>query len=294
MRTEDELLATIAALRRGAHNGRRAAHKPLLLLWALGQWAQTGQPRFPFVELDEPVSELITEFGEPASEQHRAYLPFFHLEDSLWVKHDAPERARAKLRGSGASGELHPDLVAALERDAAFAGRVARAIVAANFTESYAGPLGAATGLGDLSAAEDREVAPTRRRRRAALREEALVTYGYCCAMCGWDGRMVRDPVAVEVAHVRWHAFDGPDVLTNVMALYSLHHRLFDLGVLGLGAELEIVISPRFNAKSAVAEALVHRLGGQEVRQPRSSSDGLDREQVAWHTDQVFKDRRAA
>ena len=31
-----------------------------------------------------------------------------------------------------------------------------------------------------------------------------------------------------------WFAFDGLDTLNNGMALYVLHHKLFDIGALGL------------------------------------------------------------
>ncbi len=37
--------------------------------------------------------------------------------------------------------------------------------------------------------------------------------------MCGFDGRLGRNPVAIEGAHVRWHSQDGPDDLANAIAL---------------------------------------------------------------------------
>ncbi len=43
--------------------------------------------------------------------------------------------------------------------------------------------------------------------------------YAYRCAMCGFDGRLGRNPVAIEGAHVRWHSQDGPDDLANAIAL---------------------------------------------------------------------------
>jgi hypothetical protein len=49
--------------------------------------------------------------------------------------------------------------------------------------------------------------------------------------MCGYDGQLETVSVAVEAAHVRWWAYDGPDDLANGLALCSLHHRVFDHGV---------------------------------------------------------------
>src|SRR6266568_2383961 len=48
--------------------------------------------------------------------------------------------------------------------------------------------------------------------------------YAYRCAMCGFDGRLGRNPVAIEGAHVRWHSQDGPDDLANAIALRQLAH----------------------------------------------------------------------
>ncbi len=44
--------------------------------------------------------------------------------------------------------------------------------------------------------------------------------YAYRCAMCGFDGRLGRNPVAIEGAHVRWHSQDGPDDLANAIAFH--------------------------------------------------------------------------
>jgi len=46
-----------------------------------------------------------------------------------------------------------------------------------------------------------------------------------------------------DAAHVRWFTFDGPDALDNGLAVCALHHKLFDLGVLGLDLELQVQVS---------------------------------------------------
>jgi HNH endonuclease len=42
--------------------------------------------------------------------------------------------------------------------------------------------------------------------------------------------------VGIEAAHVQWFNFGGPDSLDNGLALCSLHHKLFDVGVHNLDA----------------------------------------------------------
>lgn len=39
--------------------------------------------------------------------------------------------------------------------------------------------------------------------------------------------------MGLEAAHVQWHSQNGSDDVSNGLALCSLHHTLFDLGVLG-------------------------------------------------------------
>jgi hypothetical protein len=51
--------------------------------------------------------------------------------------------------------------------------------------------------------------------------------------MVAVKSRWLFGDIAPEAAHVRWFAFDGPDSLDKGLALYSLHHKLLDLGVLG-------------------------------------------------------------
>ena len=43
--TPDELMARLSGLRRAQIGGKRAPHKPLLLLWLFGQFAATGSAR---------------------------------------------------------------------------------------------------------------------------------------------------------------------------------------------------------------------------------------------------------
>jgi len=63
--TLDELMTRLSRLRRAQIGGRRAPHKPLLLLWLLGQFAATGSARATYAEAASPVSQLINDFGPP-------------------------------------------------------------------------------------------------------------------------------------------------------------------------------------------------------------------------------------
>jgi len=91
--------------------------------------------------------------------------------------------------------------------------------------------------------------------------------------------------VGLDAAHVRWFAFDGPDDLDNGLALCVLHHKLFDLGVLGLDAAFRVLVSATFSVRTA---GRAYGLHGHELHpRPGTVLPGLVH--VAWHTREVFK-----
>jgi hypothetical protein len=85
-----------------------------------------------------------------------------------------------------------------------------------------------------------------------------------------------------------WHSQDGPDVVANGLALCALHHALFDLGVLGLTAELRIRVSSLYVARSDAGRA-VDDLSGQPLLAPRPGQPVVEVNHVDWHHRQVFK-----
>jgi putative restriction endonuclease len=157
------------------------------------------------------------------------------------------------------------------------------------FTGRVALITGASRGIG-LAIAE-RLVAEGARVCVTARQEQPLAdaaSYAYACAFCGFDGALGRNPVGLEAAHLRWHSQDGPDEVNNGLALCSLHHTLFDLGVLGLTPALHIQVSQHYVARSEAGQT-VDALHRQPITAPRPGWPGLDPDYVVWHGLQVFK-----
>lgn len=278
-----------------SQDGTRAPHKPLLLLYALGHFQRHGDKPIHFRDAEEQLNLLLREFGPPRrsnSASNMAY-PFYHLRnDGLWEvsgTHVAP-RPRA-LREGDARGQLAPDLLRALHDDSTLVSRLARAILETNFAPSLHADICQAAGLrldGEGSAVMH---LPMTRPRDPKFREEVLIAYEYCCAFCGFDGALGRTPVGVEAAHVRWWSEGGPDDTTNGLALCSLHHKLLDLGVLGISDDRTVLVSNRFVGRSPMARTTVHDLQGRPIAHPQRGHPVIAPAHIAWHTREVFKGR---
>jgi putative restriction endonuclease len=100
---------------------------------------------------------------------------------------------------------------------------------------------------------------------------------------------LVHGLIAVDAAHVRWHAHGGPDEVPNGLALCALHHRLFNHGAITVREDLRLRVA-RAVAGSA-ARDLLQGLDGQAVRLPVDRQFYPKREHLHWHHAQVFQGR---
>ncbi|MFD5336468.1 phosphorothioated DNA-binding restriction endonuclease [Streptomyces hawaiiensis] len=284
-------LERTAKLRQWTRSGTRAPHKPLLLLYALGRFQEDADGRLRYSAVEEDLQRLLTEYGPP-NRTTPAY-PFHHLvSDGVWeVRTDrgpgSPGTGVRDLRETGATGQLAPDLRAALRREPSLLGRIARLLLDLHFPPSLHGELCEAAGL-ELEPGEAEQLARVRRQRDRRMREMVLTAYEYRCAFCGYDGRIGTVPVGLEAAHVRWWAFDGPDDVENGLCLCSLHHKLFDKGVLGVADGHRILVSQRFVGHSAAAREHVIALAGRPLIGPQPGARPVAADHLDWHTSQVF------
>jgi putative restriction endonuclease len=115
-----------------------------------------------------------------------------------------------------------------------------------------------------------------------------LVAYEYRCAMCGYDGRLGNEAVGLDAAHLRWWAFEGPDTVDNSLCLCSMHHKLLDRGVIGIGAGNSVTVSARFVGRGRTAEALVLELLGRPLLEPQRGQPPPALAHIEWHHSQVF------
>jgi putative restriction endonuclease len=217
--SEAEVLARLSSLRQHRRAGQRSPHKPLLVLYALGQLMATRSSALAWPTAAEKLAELIRDYGPPSATPtaQRAAYPFTRLRsDEIWtLDHDVPMDRVRPLSANHVIGRLEPRLEKAL-RDPHIAAAAARQLVEAEFPPTVAPDVLVAVGLdpGDILSAGGSVGAPRQRRRSWAA--AVLTAWNRQCAFCGFDGQLGGATVGVEAAHVRWFTSAVPTTRTTV------------------------------------------------------------------------------
>ena len=290
---KDNVLQRLTALRQYQGDGRRAPHKPLLVLLALGQLSTVGSSLMSWSVVEDRLGALLAEFGTSStSGASSAAYPFTRLRsDGVWqLTRDVPNDSVGSLKSELIEGRFPPDIETELLHSPETVNAVARALVESQFPLTIASDVLIAVGLEPDAvfaspAATSESIA--RRKRDANWRRAIVAAWDRSCAFCGYDGALAGAPVGIEAAHIRWFNFDGPDEIDNGLALCSLHHKLLDRGAIGLRDPGTVVISQAFSAVGDVGRA-VYELHGRELRpRPGTVLPALD--YVIWHRQEVFK-----
>ena len=158
--TRDEVLAAFDRIRVWQQGDRRAVHKPLLVLLALGRLLRGESPLVEFAGIEDKLGKLLEEFGPSGSERTR-HNPFWHLRtDGVWQLAGPAEITSrpagamptiTELRRGHVAGGFAEPVRLALARDPALAAEIARRILNAHFPESIRPDVADAVGL-DLDA----------------------------------------------------------------------------------------------------------------------------------------------
>src|SRR5262249_28624644 len=75
---------------------------------------------------------------------------------------------------------------------------------------------------------------PATRMRDPSFRPAILRAYERRCVVCGFRATLGDALIGIDAAHIHFKVEGGPDVVTNGLALCSLHHKAFDLGAIGV------------------------------------------------------------
>ncbi|WP_226672829.1 phosphorothioated DNA-binding restriction endonuclease [Rossellomorea aquimaris] len=262
---------------------QRAPHKPLLILFALGQ-LQADNPRFISYEITrEKLTELLMEFG-PLRKSYHPEEPFVRLKrDGIWLldkEANTNSPSNRQLLADEVAGGFTPEAYQLLKNDPRLVQEIAHIILDSHFPETIHQDILDAVGL-DFTVYK-------KNKRDPKFREKILRAYGYSCAVCGFNVRLAHTLVGVEAAHIKWHQAGGPDTEENGMALCSMHHKLFDRGVFTLTSERKMVVSQDAHGTNGFEEWLM-RYNGHYFREPIQPHYFPSPKFLNWHVKEVFK-----
>lgn len=289
-------LNQIAHLRTHKKNEKRSPHKPLLTLLIIAQAEHGGQNRFQYCDIERKLSLLIAQFGPRTNVIHQE-LPFWHLRtDRFWeiettdtlVVKAGGSPSKSSLLKTKACGRVTPEFWALLCERSDFREQVTATLLHEFWPASLHPAVREAVGLQVDPLTERSTVALKRRRRDAAFREHVLRAYSYQCAICGFDGRISGQLFGVEAAHVKWHAYDGDDELSNGLALCAQHHIALDSGVIAINEEMRLLISADLTGGEAI-DQLFYRHEGKVISLPQAGFERLRIDNLNWHRKEVFK-----
>lgn len=305
----DDILERFQRLRLWSSNDRRAPHKPLLALWAIGRCLAGADQMVPFSLVDQELERLLEAFG-PHRRNARTQYPFWRLRnDGVW-RLDRPEQVtttrsgdahKSSLLDSDIHGGLLDDDYAAFQANPEVARQVADMLIDAHFPSSYRDDVLRATGIveggqfaphGRQRTLEVRDVdeyqIARRRKRHPEFRWAVLGAYENRCAVCGLDIRLAGQPIAVEAAHIHWLKDAGPWDVRNGLALCVLHHRLFDRGAFTVLQDYHVVVAAQVDG-TGTRHALM-RFSGQPLRViPVRHDLRPDVQYLSWHAKEVFR-----
>lgn len=118
---------------------------------------------------------------------------------------------------------------------------------------------------------------------QGTFRISVLDAYGGACAVTG-----EHSLPALESAHIRPYADDGPHAVSNGLLLRSDLHRLFDKGYVGVDADYRFLVSDRLRSDYSNGRSY-YPLHGQSIRLPERPGERPDPSQLNWHLERVFR-----
>lgn len=118
------------------------------------------------------------------------------------------------------------------------------------------------------------------------FRKNVLRAYRERCAVTGIRLINGGGRAEVEAAHIRPVEHDGPDIVSNGIALSGTAHWMFDRGLVGLEDDLTIIVSRQINDPDAV-RSMVNSSG--RLIAPERIADRPRTEFLSWHREYCFK-----
>lgn len=286
----EAIIQKFEQLRVWRNSDERAPHKPLLVLYAIGELLRDGNRLLRYSEVDENLGNLLREFG-PGRVNYGTQYPFWRLQnDGIWEISDA-DQVRQTASGDAlksdlvrydVSGGFLEHIAHQLQNDSKLSFEIIQSLLDAHFPSSFHEDILQAVGI------EFSLQISKRQRSDPNFRINILKAYEYKCAVCGFDVKLRHQPIALEASHIKWRQANGPDTEVNGLALCSLHHKLFDRGAFTLSGKLEILVSDDAYGSVGFEEWLM-KFHGEKISFPQRRSYYPHESFIKWHIREVFK-----
>jgi putative restriction endonuclease len=122
--------------------------------------------------------------------------------------------------------------------------------------------------------------------RDRVFRQVVLRAYDSRCAITGLKLINGGGRAEVAAAHIRPVVENGPDIVTNGIALSGTVHWMFDRGLIGLSDDLTILLSRQLNDPDGV-RALINKTG--HASPPKRAMERPHPAHLRWHRAHCFK-----
>ncbi len=292
----ERLLSDIKNMNIWKKHDQRAPHKPLLILYALAQIQANQKQWLDYKVVSEDLRRLLIDFG-PYRKSYHPEQPFVRLaNDGIWQLEAKGFTSSISIQDLNIKdnwlkihdtmGGFNDDVFQLLKADKNLVREIAEMLLDMHFPESLHEDILSAIGL-DISYSNTYTLTKVSK-RDPAFREKILRAYGYSCAVCGFNVRLGQKLVGVEAAHIKWHQAGGPDIENNGIALCSMHHKLYDLGVFTINTEHNIIVSQNAHGTQGLDDWLL-RYHSQKLTKPIQISYMPELEFLDWNVREVFK-----
>jgi putative restriction endonuclease len=122
--------------------------------------------------------------------------------------------------------------------------------------------------------------------RDRVFRQLILRAYDKRCAVTGIKLINGRGRAEVDAAHIKSVEANGPDIVSNGVALSGTAHWMFDRGLISFSDDLEILTSRQVNDIDSV-RSLINRTG--HALAPKRPYERPHPHFLKWHREHCFK-----
>lgn len=296
----------------------KAPHKPFLLLSILDLIASGAISR-NFIEPSFELAETFTTYWSrvmPLGTSGSMAYPFHYLDSSpFWhlvsrsekSKGPSPFSSMKRLRevylGAKFDDDLYPLLMMKSSREklrttliTTFFTPEVQSIVAeqgiVNCDSSlYSENLLTTADISSVYATVgDKSEEVAKRVRDQGFRKAIVKLYEHRCALCGIRMLTPEGHTIVEAAHIVPWSRSQDDKPQNGLALCRLCHWSFDEGLMGVGTEYDVLISPAVRQDSNFPGHM-ETLSGRTIIKPQNSGFWPEQRNLEIHRKEIFRTR---